>query len=102
MNCQYCGKDISDKALMCPQCGQPVAGNLPNVKGMMENSKKMTLTILNAVFWLIVVVGLFILYVAYSTGIYFLGFFGIGVIVLFWFFKRWYAKYLEGIYGSYK
>ena len=36
MKCKYCGNELSDRAVMCPRCGEPIQPLTDNNKGMVD------------------------------------------------------------------
>ena len=42
MYCKYCGKEISDEAFMCPNCGTPTGTELPKKKVQNEEPQSST------------------------------------------------------------
>lgn len=83
MYCRYCGKEISDEAFMCPNCGTPT-GTAPSKKKVQNAAPETSAGGVNAT--ALSVVAFILSMIAFVTGIIFGAFFYVytgGVLLLY-------------------
>lgn len=59
INCAECGKEVSDRAPICPHCGAPIAGKMKNETKQKSKVLSWTLGVPGAIFLPFFIYGIF-------------------------------------------